>query len=143
MNDQRPHLVLEDRIGLCEHFVWGEVLWLNTWKIHVYPTEDQCSELIKISLKLDWIRKHFNKPIHVTSGLRPRIYNQEIGGALNSAHIEGKALDFKVSGISADEVRARLLPFLDRLKIRMEDLPGSSWVHIDNRPRVGNRFFKP
>jgi len=82
----------------------------------------------------------------VTSGWRPEGYNKLIGGALNSAHIEGKACDFVVTGIDCDDVREQLEPKLTELGIRMEDLPGANWVHIDIRKPLNedsNRFFKP
>jgi hypothetical protein len=61
-----------------------------------------------------------------------------------SAHTLGMAVDFSVATLKADEVRELLKPELERLKIRMEDLPGSTWVHIDTRePGGSGRFFKP
>lgn len=140
-----PYLVLDDNIPGCDHFKWNEVLWLPSWKIYVYPSEVECTNLMKIAVKLDYIRKYLNKPIRVTSGLRPRLYNNHIGGAFNSAHIAGQAIDFKVVGLGADAVRASILPLLSRLEIRMEDLPGANWVHVDDRPvrGRGHRYFKP
>ncbi len=143
MNHEKPYLILDENIPGCIHFKWYEVLTLNEWKFAAYPTHDIAEELQKIAIKLDWIRQYFSRPIRVTSAYRPLVYNQFIGGSLRSAHIQGKAIDFKVQGIKADKVRHELIPFLDRLNIRMEDLPGSNWVHIDNRPVGKSRYFKP
>lgn len=145
MDLRPPNLVLDDLIPGCEHFIWREVLYLKQWRICVYPEQKEVYNLISIVQKLDWIRKYFNSPIKVTSGLRPKIYNQIIGGAFASAHMTGEALDFQVKDKTADQVRASLIPLLKRLEIRMEDLPGSNWVHIDLK-LVGKhqaRFFKP
>lgn len=48
---------------------------------------------------VDWlekIRSHFGGSITVTSAYRTSIYNRSVGGASNSAHIYGQAVDFKV-----------------------------------------------
>jgi len=135
---------LEQSIGEAANFTWGEVLYLRQWAIHVYPTTEQYVHLIRIASKMQWIREFFNKPVHITSGLRPDKYNHLIGGAAGSAHISGQALDFVVEGMDCDEVRAQLLPLLDHLDLRMENLPGANWCHIDLRlPGKGGRFFKP
>ena len=144
MNQKLPHLALGDKIPNCEHFYWHEVLWLQGWQIHVYPTDEQANNLVKICIKLDWIRKYFGKPIKVTSGLRPEVYNQLINGAIFSAHKTGQAIDFRVAGMDCDTVRASLVPLLTRLGLRMENKPGSNWVHIDNKEvGRGARFFNP
>jgi len=108
------------------------------------PTDRQHHNLIHITSVLQKIRTRLACRIRITSGLRPKVYNTLIGGAGHSAHIWGMALDFQVQGLSADRVRSYILPDLEEYKIRMEDLPGSSWVHIDSRnPRTEGRFFKP
>jgi len=140
-----PHLVLEDKIPYCDHFKWKEVLLCPQWGVHIYPTDEIAINLALVASKLDWIRKHFGRPIKITSAIRPLKYNRLIGGSKESMHIKGRALDFQVAGYTADRVRQMLLPFLDRLDIRMENKPYSDWVHIDTKkPRLKtNRFFYP
>lgn len=53
---------------------------------------------------LENIRKHFGKPIIITSGYRCKKHNQKVGGVQNSRHITGKAADFYVKGISVKEL---------------------------------------
>lgn len=64
----------------------------------------------------------------------------------NSPHKTGKAVDWSiVDKKTADgcaEVRNKLLPKLEELDIRMEDIVGN-WIHIDIYPVVSKRFFKP
>jgi len=135
---------LEDNIHGTTYFKWKEMLRLVQWNIHVYPTEDQYMNLIRTMQRMHWIREFFRAPITVTSGLRPSAYNKLIGGAHRSTHIEGKACDFQVKGVDPDEVRKQLLPLLDQLDMRMESLPGASWVHIDiKEPGRSGRYFKP
>jgi len=128
----------------CKYFRWKEVLFLPQWGIHCFPTDIQYLNLIRITQKLDTIRKYLNQPIHVTSGLRPSKYNELIGGARHSAHKLGQALDFQVRKIKCDRVRELLEPNLDDWNIRMEKKPGSNWIHIDSRePGQSGRYFIP
>lgn len=84
------------------------------------------------------------RPLSIISGYRPSQYNAFVKGSANSAHQEGKGCDFSHPLMKADQVREVLLPYLDTLKIRMEDLPESSWIHIDIKdPGPSGRFFKP
>ena len=97
---------------------------------------------------MELIRYYVGAPIFVTSGLRPGKYNEYIGGAKRSQHTMGKACDFWVVGYEgkdgSDAVRELLKPKLEDFGIRMENLPGATWVHIDLRkPGKSGRYFKP
>ena len=135
---------LDNNIPECKYFKWSEVLWLPRWKIHVVPRKEQRNNLMMIAKKLDWIRAYFSKPIYVTSGFRPEIYNQVIGGAPSSYHKKGLALYFVVEGLHANDVRKQLEPLLEHLGIRMEKLRNASWTHIDlGKPGITGRYFIP
>ena len=54
----------------------------------------------------DRIREHFGKPCHVSSGLRCRQHNAEVGGVPTSRHLYGKAMDIYVEGVSSAELLA-------------------------------------
>lgn len=58
------------------------------------------------------IREHFGVPITVSSGVRCPSHNAGVGGVPNSKHLTGKAMDFSVKGVGAEQVLAyvRLLP---------------------------------
>ena len=134
---------LDSNIGNCQHFKWKEALYLPSWDIHVFPYEDIALNIIQTANRMDAIRNILGKPIHVVNWYRPPSYNQEIGGSKFSQHMNGLAVDFYVKGYNSEVVRELLLDFLVRLNIRMEDLPGANWVHIDLGPVGKNRFFKP
>lgn len=62
------------------------------------------------------IRKHFNKPVIVSSGVRCQLRNAELpGSAANSLHMRGKAMDFCVRGVRSSVTLAyvRTLPEVD------------------------------
>lgn len=136
--------ILFKNIDGVRNFIWKDALWLSKWKVYAVPSVEQENEIVKIAFKLQQIRDFFGLAINAVSWLRPTAYNVLIGGATDSAHMYGMAVDFVVENVNCDEIRRQLLPKLDELKIRMEDRPGSNWVHIDNRdPGAGKRFFKP
>ncbi len=138
------NLDLDARVEGCEFFFWHEVLFLHQWNVYAYPTIQQHRNLIAICRKGDQVRKFLKTSLEVVSGLRPGGYNDFIGGATNSAHAEGLALDLAPEGMTADHARWRLQPLLDGLQIRMENKPASSWIHIDLRaPGETGRFFTP
>jgi hypothetical protein len=58
------------------------------------PNPEHTENLIELANKIfEPIRKHFNKPIHISSGYRSKELNAKIGGAKNSQHTVGQAID--------------------------------------------------
>ena len=74
---------------------------------------------------LDDIREEMNEPMIINSGCRCKKYNKKIGGASNSAHLRGLAVDIHAIG----DHRARLLPIIEEHFIRRGY--GKTFVHID------------
>lgn len=136
---------LYDHIPFCGNFRWKEALYLPQWETHCFPDYEQYRNVLKTAEIMEEIRKKLgNRPIKITSWVRPKQYNEKIGGAWLSGHIYGMAVDFVHSEMDSDQVRERLRGHLDTLNIRMEDLDGASWVHIDiKKPMDGKRYFKP
>ncbi len=125
------------------NFTVKEACWLPTWgKLH-NPTKREQEALQQTCALMEKIRTVLGRPISVHCMIRPTEYNKLIGGAKQSPHIKGLACDFSVEGLSCDDVRTWLLPFLDFWKARMEDKPGSNWVHVDLINTSGQRFFTP
>ncbi len=91
------------------------------------------------------IQVDYGKPITVVSGARCADHNKKVGGALKSAHVEGRAVDVKRS--------PALLKFLldnaEKYNIFLEDPKYTpTWLHVTNRPyptwKPGMpRTFKP
>lgn len=135
---------------VSRYFTVKEALYLPSWNrmaTEAEMTDITKTNLIQLFTKMDEIREVFGAAVNVHCALRPDLYNKQIGGALNSAHKYGMAVDFHIEGYSCDEIREKILKLnlLATLKLRMEDLPGSSWVHIDTRKpsSESKRFFKP
>lgn len=135
---------LQNKIPGCPHFTWSEFLWLPTWEVYVFPPRTIFENIIETAGKLELIREFLGGyPLTLTSGWRPELYNEVIGGSPESAHKDGKAGDFKHAVYSSSQVRQRLEPKLEDFEIRMENLPSAGWVHIDTKPVRYERFFKP
>lgn len=66
-----------------------------------YPAEMQ-EAVVKIA---DAARAHFGKTAHVVSGLRCEKWNAHEGGVANSQHMYGEAIDLRIDGVSAEELR--------------------------------------
>lgn len=67
-----------------------------------FPVEPS-EKLVKV---LDQIREHFDAPVTITSGVRCKTHNANVGGASSSQHLKGTAADIKVKGVSPKEVSA-------------------------------------
>lgn len=57
---------------------------------------------------IDNVREHFGKAFTPNSGVRCPTHNANVGGASNSRHLYGKAVDFHVPGKTAAQVLAYL-----------------------------------
>jgi uncharacterized protein YcbK (DUF882 family) len=59
--------------------------------------------------KLTLLRRYFNKPVLINSGIRCVAHNIDIGSNMRSQHLKGKAADIVVKGIDATEVQSYLM----------------------------------
>lgn len=141
---------LDTLIPGSKYFRWKECLWLNTWGVHIIPTDLQYLNVIESVKTWDRVRQYLSQSMDPTSWVRPILYNDwpkpyGIKGSKLSGHKRGVALDFTVKRIKPDRVREILEPVLDDFNICMERLPGSNWVHIDTDPPRKNtgRYFVP
>lgn len=82
----------------------------------------------KLVMLADMVRDHFGAEMIVSSGIRCERHNANVGGVSNSRHLSGKAMDFSISGFSADMV----LPYVQKLSgIRYAYAIDRNYVHMD------------
>jgi uncharacterized protein YcbK (DUF882 family) len=86
------------------------------------------------------IRKHFNKPIGISSFYRCDALNKAVGGARTSQHVKGEAIDIDrdiFGGVKNSEIFefAKTLDF-DQLLWEFGNEHEPDWVHI-SRKRIG------
>lgn len=137
-------------IQITPHFSVKDALYLPTWSRLANESDglnDEIKEnIIALFNKMETVREYFgNNPINVHVTYRPPAYNKLIGGAANSNHMQGLAMDFDIAGISCDDVRTKIVDnkLLDLWDMRCENKPGSNWIHLDNGPVIYSRFFIP
>ena len=144
---------------ISKYFTVHEATFLPSWRVYHTPSTKEKEEIIKLAKIMDIVRERIGKPIIVHVWIRPKSvncpnsdkhgqdYNLFIGSkSTKSGHIFGQAIDFHVTGFSGpsgcNEIRQKILPWLEELNLRMEDINGG-WVHIDTKPVGFKRFFKP
>lgn len=76
----------------------------------------------------DRVRERLGVPCRVSSGLRCRQHNANVGGVANSRHLTGKAMDFCAAGKGAQEV---LTMVLAQPEVRYAYAIDGSYVHMD------------
>lgn len=77
--------------------------------------------------KLECLRAaNGNKPIFVTSGYRCPVHNKNVGGAVNSQHMKGKAVDIYVK-----ENMAELIKLADRIFAQGGMGVYKNFIHLD------------
>lgn len=146
---------LNSLIDGCQHFTWGEALYLPSWGTHHIPSDTEKANIIKIAQVMEKVRLLLNSPLNIHCWIRPVLnnpqssyncqdYNKYVGGALNSAHKVGLAVDFNPINITCSQGKAILLPQLQSLGMRMENNGDTAnWIHLDLYPVQTSRYFVP
>ena len=142
---------------VSDYFTVKEALWCNEWS-RLATEKDGLSIMVKFNIvkAADWmdqVREILAVPVKVKSWFRPKAYNALIGGARESMHMDGRAVDFWTdqdgdgtrTGADCDRIKEQLKTHLVKLDVRMEDTgKGARWVHLDDKKvPYGARFFKP
>lgn len=89
-----------------------------------YPAEPKES-LIRVA---DQVRENLDGAAIVTSGVRCETHNANVGGVVNSRHLSGKAMDFRVVGKTAAQVLAEVNKYPE---IRYAYAIDGNHVHMD------------
>ena len=80
----------------------------------------------------DKVREYFGSPAIVTSGSRCEKHNKEVGGVSNSRHLQGKAIDMYVQGVSGEDLLSYLQTLVNSGELRYTYLiTGSNACHFD------------
>jgi len=84
-------------------------------------------ELLEI---LENIRQQMSAPVTINSGCRCLAHNKSVGGGIKSQHLQGRAADIKVHGISPEEVQN----FIDSTWPEQYGLGrANTFTHVDSR----------
>ena len=113
----------------------GEVLQYDSRRIPLEGSNEEAS-ILEICREFDEIRQAWGLPIGVTSGYRPEPFNAEAGGALESLHVKGMALDIYPCDGKLDDFHNWLFK---RWSGGYGDGRQKGFIHIDCRNN--GRFF--
>jgi hypothetical protein len=107
-------------------------------KIDNTPSEEVVKNLLSLVLNvLQPLRDKYGKPINITSGYRSPKLNSAIGGAKNSQHCLGQAVDFTVPKEDYKEVGGILQTlFVDQMIFEFGNEDAPDWIHVSFR--IGN-----
>ena len=150
---------------LSEHFTLGELAKTNV-KLENMPNEAQVENLKRLCSWLEMLRSEWNNryggsltpnpspkgegnsddPIIINSGYRSPAVNKAVGGAQNSNHLTGCAVDIHVLGMEQLlRYAVILLDIADESKEAFDELlieknaRGAIWLHFAVRP-MNNRM---
>ena len=94
------------QVKLSPHFTLEEMTrsdWAARNGVRNDPSPEHVENLKRLCVEvLEPIRDAVKAPIFVTSGYRSLTVNRAAGGALASAHMDGRAADFVVGGMSIE-----------------------------------------
>lgn len=98
------------------------------------------ANLVRLAEKLlEPIREMMGVPLFVHSGFRSKEVNAAVGGAKNSAHMEGRACDFHPAGMDIKEAFEKIrLSDIPYDKLLLEHGGGAWWIHVQVE-RLGNQ----
>lgn len=125
---------------LSPHFTLEELTVTNHRELSNVPNQEQIANLTRLAAFLEQVKAALGgKPIMVTSGYRSKAVNDAVGSKDSSQHRLGCAADFRVPGMTPDQVVRALVnsPIQYDQLIREFD----SWTHIsvpslpDGKPR--------
>jgi uncharacterized protein YcbK (DUF882 family) len=109
------------------HFTWEEVR-CN----HCRMLPDNLGSVINAGRMMEKVRDLLGgEMVRVNSWYRCPEYNARIGGASDSQHLYGRAIDFTVKHLSPRQVQARLARHRDVVRGLGRYL---GFTHCDNRP---------
>ena len=148
---------LNSNAKLSEHFTLGELTKSGSHpEVYNIPSHEAIANLTNLSKWLEVLRERASpgptaspdpskgrgEPIIINSGYRSPQLNRKIGGAANSNHLTGCAVDIRTSGMEQAICYAAILinyskesnQDFDELLIE-KNRYGAVWVHFAVRPK--------
>jgi hypothetical protein len=109
-------------------FTWAEATQGGT---RLPPNQATVDAIVRVARLAQQARDRIGRPFRVTSWYRPPEINRRVGGASQSRHIVGDAIDFYCDGLTGDQIYRALDPWWAGGLGRYSKYPQLS--HIDAR----------
>lgn len=120
---------------ITANFKWREA-FVNEQTTDGYPPLEIFENVFETAKTLQAARAKIGRPFNIHCWVRQIPHNKRAGStARRSPHINGRAVDFDVTGLTPAQTRQKLLAL--KLPIRIE-ANTKTWVHID----IGNSYIK-
>ena len=147
-------VVINNQAKLSEHFTLGELTKTSVkTKDGNIPSHVAIENLKRLCEWLEHLRAQYNllysdgsHPIIINSGYRSEAVNKRVGGAPESNHLTGCAVDIKVLGIEeALRYAVILLNYADLADEKFDELlierspRGTYWLHFAVRQKENRR----
>ena len=145
---------LNSQAKLSEHFTLGEFTRSGSHpEVYNIPSHEAIANLKRLCVWLEELRRRYNdkygvgeEPIRINSGYRSPQLNRAIGGAANSNHLTGCAVDIRVENMEQlIRYAAILLDISNETKQDFDELliernkHGAIWLHFAVRPSNNRR----
>lgn len=120
---------------LSKNFTLEEMTYSDTasrYGYHNYPTTTAIKNLGYLTQNfLQPLRDKLGKAILILSGYRSELVNQKVGGASNSQHKYGQAVDIQIVGMSPLQLFLYIKESgLDYDQLILERTKKAEWVHV-------------
>jgi len=128
-------------MNLTEHFTLEELTRTDHRQFDNTPNDAEIANLVRLAEFLEKVKEVLGgKPIIVNSAVRSAEVNRAVGSSDKSQHRHGCACDFRVPGMTPDEIVKAILA--SDLTFDQCIREFNSWVHIsipnteDAKPRL-------
>lgn len=129
------------------HFTMSELLHSDIaekYNIYNVPDKEHLDNLLILICEcLEPIRLYINKPMIISSGYRnPRLNAHPlIGGATNSQHCTGQAVDFTIKGMTPKQIIEKIKA--SGVQVDQCINERNCWVHLSyNKGKNRNQYFE-
>jgi hypothetical protein len=121
------HGPIEFEDGKSSHFTYDEA----RCRCGCQSLPEDPQVIVNTARFLEEVRKILGGPMFISSWVRCVANNRRVGGASDSQHLYGYAIDFHCKHLTPRQVATRLKPYLGKLIGGLGSYP--SWVHVDRR----------
>jgi hypothetical protein len=129
-------------MNLTEHFTLEELTATSHRQFDNTPNDAEMANLVKLAEFLEQVKAALDgKPVMISSGFRCKAVNDSVGSRDSSQHRVGAAADFKVPGMTPDQVVRTIieadLPFDQIIREFSDPVNGGGWTHVSiaDKPR--------